>query len=383
MIKMIRKMMVEEWRKNSSLYRGRSFAAFPVLVFLFSFGWSFSSINFSLISVEMLEQALKALSVFLGLGVGSIGFSGRDTLRNTLGESNYLIYSSHTLPVSRRKLFAAFLAKDLIFYLGLMVLPLSLGLLAVTGAGSLVAAGTAVGLFVVSVFAGTILTLSSLSVPVYRTLSYSRLKKINPLSAKSILDVSRSSGGLAKILFSMGVLSFFYWTLVIYYPLAYIFLTNPLVSYGLMLGLLSLSIYNWLNRFDNIEEYLYLPVNSERLLESKETAYLLVAIPFSAGLVLVSSVFYDGALLLALASTVSMTVYNLGVARRLTGLSPNRKLFETGTFIKYVTLIGLFLVPLLFLSIYRLENVLRPILALEAVAFGAGIYHYVKYIEER
>jgi hypothetical protein len=383
MIKMIRKMMVEEWRKNSSLYRGRSFAAFPVLVFLFSFGWSFSSINFSLISVEMLEQALKALSVFLGLGVGSIGFSGRDTLRNTLGESNYLIYSSHTLPVSRRKLFAAFLAKDLIFYLGLMVLPLSLGLLAVTGAGSLVAAGTAVGLFVVSVFAGTILTLSSLSVPVYRTLSYSRLKKINPLSAKSILDVSRSSGGLAKILFSMGVLSFFYWTLVIYYPLAYIFLTNPLVSYGLMLGLLSLSIYNWLNRFDNIEEYLYLPVNSERLLESKETAYLLVAIPFSAGLVLVSSVFYDGALLLALASTVSMTVYNLGVARRLTGLSPNRKLFETETFIKYVTLIGLFLVPLLFLSIYRLENVLRPILALEAVAFGAGIYHYVKYIEER
>lgn len=383
MIKMIRKMMVEEWRKNSSLYRGRSFAAFPVLVFLFSFGWSFSSINFSLISVEMLEQALKALSVFLGLGVGSIGFSGRDTLRNTLGESNYLIYSSHTLPVSRRKLFAAFLAKDLIFYLGLMVLPLSLGLLAVTGAGSLVAAGTAVGLFVVSVFAGTILTLSSLSVPVYRTLSYSRLKKINPLSAKSILDVSRSSGGLAKILFSMGVLSFFYWTLVIYYPLAYIFLTNPLVSYGLMLGLLSLSIYNWLNRFDNIEEYLYLPVNSERLLESKETAYLLVAIPFSAGLVLVSSVFYDGALLVALASTVSMTVYNLGVARRLTGLSPNRKLFETETFIKYVTLIGLFLVPLLFLSIYRLENVLRPILALEAVAFGAGIYHYVKYIEER
>lgn len=383
MIKMIRKMMVEEWRKNSSLYRGRSFAAFPVLVFLFSFGWSLSSINFSLISVEMLEQALKALSVFLGLGVGSIGFSGRDTLRNTLGESNYLIYSSHTLPVSRRKLFAAFLAKDLIFYLGLMVLPLSLGLLAVTGAGSLVAAGTAVGLFVVSVFAGTVLTLSSLSVPVYRTLSYSRLKEINPLSAKSILDVSRSSGGLAKILFSMGVLSFFYWTLVIYYPLAYIFLTNPLVSYGLMLGLLSLSIYNWLNRFDNIEEYLYLPVNSERLLESKETAYLLVAIPFSAGLVLVSSVFYDGALLLALASTVSMTVYNLGVARRLTGLSPNRKLFETETFIKYVTLIGLFLVPLLFLSIYRLESVLRPILALEAVAFGAGIYHYVKYIEER
>jgi len=383
MIKMIRKMMVEEWRKNSSLYRGRSFAAFPVLVFLFSFGWSFSSINFSLISVEMLEQALKALSVFLGLGVGSIGFSGRDTLRNTLGESNYLIYSSHTLPVSRRKLFAAFLAKDLIFYLGLMVLPLSLGLLAVTGAGSLVAAGTAVGLFVVSVFAGTVLTLSSLSVPVYRTLSYSRLKKINPLSAKSILDVSRSSGGLAKILFSMGVLSFFYWTLVIYFPLAYIVLTNPLVSYGLMLGLLSLSIYNWLNRFDNIEEYLYLPVNSERLLESKETAYLLVAIPFSAGLVLVSSVFYDGALLVALASTVSMTVYNLGVARRLTGLSPNRKLFETETFIKYVTLIGLFLVPLLFLSIYRLENVLRPILALEAVAFGAGIYHYVKYIEKR
>lgn len=383
MIKMIRKMMVEEWRKNSSIYRGRSFAAFPVLVFLFSFGWSLSSINFSLISVEMLEQALKALSVFLGLGVGSIGFSGRDTLRNTLGESNYLIYSSHTLPVSRRKLFAAFLAKDLIFYLGLMVLPLSLGLLAVTGAGSLVAAGTAVGLFVVSVFAGTVLTLSSLSVPVYRTLSYSRLKKINPLSAKSILDVSRSSGGLAKILFSMGVLSFFYWTLVIYYPLAYIFLTNPLVSYGLMLGLLSLSIYNWLNRFDNIEEYLYLPVNSERLLESKETAYLLVAIPFSAGLVLVSSVFYDGALLVALASTVSMTVYNLGVARRLTGLSPNRKLFETETFIKYVTLIGLFLVPLLFLSIYRLESVLRPILALESVAFGAGIYHYVKYIEDR
>ncbi len=375
-------MMIEEWRKNSSLYNGRSFAAFPVLVFLFAFGWSFSSINFSLISVEMLEQALKALSIFLGLGVGSIGFSGRDTLRNTLGESNYLLYSSHTLPVSRKRLFAAFLVKDLVFYLGLMILPLSLGLVAATGTGSLASAGTAILLFVASVFAGTVLTLSSLSVPVYRTLSYRRLKEINPLSAKSILDVSRSSGGLAKILFSMGVLSFFYWTLVIYYPLAYIFLTNPLVSYGLMLGLLSLSIYNWLNRFDNIGEYLYLPVDRTRVLESKETAYLLVAVPFSAGLVLISSLFYEGALTIALASTVSMTVYNLGVARRLTGLSPNRKLFETKTFIKYVVLIGVFLVPLLFLSIYRLGSVLNAILALEAVAFGTGIYHYVRYITE-
>jgi hypothetical protein len=373
---MIRKMLKEEWRKNSALYRGRSFAAFPLMVFAFSFGWSWISLNYSLITAEMLENSLMALSFFLGLGVGSIGFSSRGAFKNVLGETNYLVFSSHTLPVSKKKLFAEFLVKDLLMYFFLMIIPLSLGLLIPAGFSSIGAVATSSGLFLAAVLLGTVLTLSSVSLPSTGFLDYAKLSRYGPLTGKSLLDVIRSSGGLVKILFSLGVLTLFYWTLVLYYPVASIFLRNPLLSYGVMIGLLNLSIYNWLNRFDSLEEYIYLPMDAGKLLEAKKQAYLLLGVPLSVLMVMVSSYFYSGQVFLASLSAVSMTVYNVAVAEKLTGLKPNEKLFQADIFIKYLLLLGVLLVPLLYLTVIYTPEKLSYLLAINSLGIIAGMYSF-------
>ena len=130
---MIKKMIREEWRKNSRLYRGRSFALFPVVVFIFSLSWNYLVVELSTISFEMIGNSMVALAGLMGVAVGLTGFSSRDAFENVLGDTNYLVFSSHTLPVSRKKLYAEFLLKDVFFYMFLILIPVSLGFLIPTG----------------------------------------------------------------------------------------------------------------------------------------------------------------------------------------------------------------------------------------------------------
>lgn len=377
---MILKIIKEEWRKNSTLYRGRSFAAFPVTIFAFAFLWNYMAVNYSTISINSIGTSLVVLSGFMGLAVGTIGFSSKGAFRNVLGKTNYLVYSSHTLPVSRKKLFAEFLVKDVFYYLVLVVIPVSLGFLIPTDFVIMSSFYDAIAVFMIGVLLSTALTLTSLSLPSIRVMNYSRLDFLTPIGARSVLDLFRSSGGILKVLFSLGLLTVFYWTLVIHFPMTGIFLNNPLLSYSVILGLLSLSVYNWLNRFDSMDEYGYLPEDIFSVVRSKEEAYLATAVPLSVLMVLISALIYPGEILLSVLTAICVTVYNMAVAVTVTGLKPNEKLFQADIFLKYLFGAGAIIVPLLYLSVIYSRFTAWIYLGVLFVAITGGlVVHWVKW----
>lgn len=371
---MIRKMIREEWRKNSRLYRGKSFAFFPVVIFLFALAWNYLVVELSTISFEMIGNSMVALAGLMGVAVGLSGFSSRDAFENVLGDTNYLVFSSHTLPVSKKKLYTEFLIKDVFFYMFLVLIPVSLGFLIPTGFSILPRILDGLALFFFGLIGSTLVSLSSLELPSLNILNYNRVSFLEPVAGKSILDVFRSSGGFLKIVFSLGILTFFYWVMVLNFPLAAIFLENPLLSFSVMLGMLNLSIYNWLNRFDSEETYRYLPLDGFSIAHSKEVSYLILGVPLSVMIVLVSYLIYPGNLGLSLLAAVSTTVYGMAVAVRVLGLEPNERLFHADIFLKYMLGMGALTVPLLYLSIIYNPEFLYHFLAVCGLGLTGGSF---------
>ena len=359
------------------MYKGRSFAAFPVMVFFFSFAWNWMATNYSTIPAQSLETFTLVLIAFIGLGVGAVGFSSRDAFRNILGRTNYLVFTSRTLPVSRKNLLTDFIIKDIIYYAFLILIPLIAGFTFGTGIFTqIIYLGPVI--FFLAIIISTVFTTSSLKIPVKRILNYSKLEKLTPVASKSIVDISRSSGGFFKIIFSIGILTAFYWTLVLYFPVTSIFLSNPLLSFSVILGLVGLTVYNWLNRFDEVEDYTHLPIDSEKILRSKKEAYLVTAIPLTVMTVLLSTVFYQDNILLSIKTVTSMTIYNMAVASYITGRKPNESLFHTDIFLKYLLGISILLVPQLYLSVAYTTQLLPWMLGIDLIALTAGLYSYRK-----
>lgn len=375
---MIKKMIREEWRKNSRLYRGRSFALFPVVVFIFSLSWNYLVVELSTISFEMIGNSMVALAGLMGVAVGLTGFSSRDAFENVLGDTNYLVFSSHTLPVSRKKLYAEFLLKDVFFYMFLILIPVSLGFLIPTGFTIVPRLFDGLGLFFFGLVGSTLISLSSVGLPSLGIMNYSRLSFLEPVAGKSIVDVFRSSGGFFKIIFSLGVLTFFYWVMVLNFPLAAIFLENPLLSFSVMLGLLNLSVYNWLNRFDSPGTYSYLPLDHFSIAHAKQVSYLVLAVPLSVLIILISYMVYPGNLVLSLLAAVSSTVYGMAVAIRVLGLEPNERLFHADIFLKYMLGIGALTVPLLYLSIIYRPAFLFHFMAVCGLGLTGGSFIMLK-----
>jgi len=374
---MLLKMIREEWRKNSAMYKGRSFAAFPVMVFFFSFAWNWTAINYSTIPIQSLETFTYMLIAFVGLGVGAVGFSSRDAFRNILGRTNYIVFTSRTLPVSSRKLLALFTLKDMIYYAFLVLVPLISGFVFGTGnITQIIYLGPL--LFLSAIILSTLFTSSSLKIPFKRILNYKKLERLEPVASKSVMDVSRSSGGFFKIIFSIGILTAFYWTLVLYFPVTSIFLSNPLLSFSVILGLVGLTVYNWLNRFDGVQDYTHLPVDSSKILKAKKEAYMYTALPLILFTVVLSMFFYADNILLSLFTATSMTVYNMAVAVHFTGLTPNESLFHTDIFLKYLIGLSVLLVPQLYLSVAYTVELLPWMLGINILALLIGLYSYRK-----
>ncbi len=365
-------MIKEEWRMHSTLYRGRSFAAFPFLVFLFSLTFTFATVRYSTLDISVLGSALKGIAAFLGLAVGSIGFSSRDAMKNVLGPTNFLAYSSRTLPVSETRLLFDFIVKDILYYIALFLLPVSLGVLIPTGTGLLPAALMVPFWFFGALAVSVLVARSSLKLSQGHLLSYRKLEFLSPLTSKSVLDVSRSSGGMIKVLFSTAILTGFYWFAVLHFPAASYFLQNPLLSFSAVIGLLNLSVYNWLNRFDSPEDYMYLPLGNLDLLDAKKQAYLVIAVPLAVTLVLLSYLVYPSMLLLSLLTAVSTTLYTLAIASWLTGLNPNRKLFSSKVFLKYLAANSVVVVPLLVMSVMYTRGLFLAYISV--IAFAVTVY---------
>ena len=367
-------MLKEEWRMHSEIFHGSSFATFPLVILLISLTGSYALIELSTLGLNALANIIGFLGVFMGLSVGAIGFWSKDAMENVLGPYNLLIYSSRTLPVSKAKLLGSFFVMDTIYYTAFFLLPLSAGVLLVSGLAALTGIGMLFGGFVAGLLLSLLVSSLSAQIPNYRT-SYG--DRTDPLTEKTIIDVMRSTGGIMKVVFSLTILTGFYWALVIYFPFASRFLQNPVISFGVLIGTVSLTVYNWINRFDQAEEYLYLPVNAEMLLKSKQKAFIIVSFPltlmFLAGAFLIYPVSIIEAVL-AVAASISTQIYTVGLGSFLTGLRPNYRLFDSKVFVKYLIGNSIFVLPLLMISLFIDNGLYSYFVALLVITAGSGIF---------
>lgn len=375
---LVKRMIKEEWRMHSTLYKGRSFAFFPILVLLFTFIFAYATAEYSTLGAEPVGTALVVLAVFLGLGIGNLNYSGRDAWKNVLGDTSYLVYSSRTLPMSRTKILAQLVVKELIYYTVLFLLPVAVGGLAGTGFQIISSVAMMIPAFLGGIVGGLVLARFSIGGPSLNFFSYGRLEGLEPVADRSLMDVLRSSGGFFKIVFSLGILTAFYWYVVLYFPMTQVLLNNPLISYSVMIGLLNLSVYNWVNRFDGLEDYLHLPLSKRKILSGKEEAYIAITVPTTFLLISVSMWFYPEHYILSLATGLAMTLYNLAIAIYTTGLEPNEKMFDTKIFLKYMILENLVAGPLLALSIIytpALQNIYIGVLAFAVISSITYLYY--------
>ncbi len=129
---LFRTLWLEEWRLHTSLFGGRRFYAFPLVI----------AALVSLGSLALLETGYSSASILLGVHLtvlafgfysGTAAFAGSDMLENVFGDLSLLLGSGHTLPLSERRLLGHFLCKDALFYAITIVFPLSLVVVALEG----------------------------------------------------------------------------------------------------------------------------------------------------------------------------------------------------------------------------------------------------------
>lgn len=167
------------------------------------------------------------------------------------------------------------------------------------------------------------------------------------LVTKFVLDIKRSSGGFTKLLFSVGVILAVFIFMVDQLFFAQGFLEAAALSFALILSIAAVSVYNWINRFDDPGRYSSLPVDTEDVFLAKYITFFLLAVPINLAYLLGASYLYgSGGLLTGLVVLVPLMLYVLGVTAYLTGLDPNQMLMNGTYFLLYTGAIGIIFVPL-------------------------------------
>jgi len=206
---------------------------------------------------------------------------------------------------------------------------------------------------------------------------YGRLQKtVGSYAARTLLDVSRSSGSVWKVGFSLGVL--FGVTALLLDQLAIATTLDPSggIAFGTLLGLGTFTTYNWVTQTDDPREYLRYPDRLSALYAGKLLAFFALSTPFAVLYLAAAAVWYPLTdLLVGLVVFPLLSLYVFGVTAYLTGLSANELLFDTALFALYGVCLAVVAVPLL---VAALAHGTAPALAtgvavgLAAVAGGIG-----------
>src|SRR2546422_7070425 len=126
---LLRLMLKEEFRVRASYSGQTMFVSFPFIITMFSLSIAVTSGR--LFAYTPLPDAILLLhvSVFLsGLSVGAFGFLGRQYLERTTGTRNYLVAMPGILPMRFRRTFLGMLLRAAIFYMVLLLVPATVGL---------------------------------------------------------------------------------------------------------------------------------------------------------------------------------------------------------------------------------------------------------------
>ena len=124
-------MLKEELRTHTTYSGRRRFFTFPIMVFIFSLIFSLSLQRLMQgTTIEQLALVAQGGAFIYGIGVGSFGFMGRQYVERGYGAKNYLVAMPTLLPITYRKTFLGLYLRDSIFYISLVLLPATFGLMA-------------------------------------------------------------------------------------------------------------------------------------------------------------------------------------------------------------------------------------------------------------
>lgn len=182
---------------------------------------------------------------------------------------------------------------------------------------------------------------------------YQTLRRLGDgVTARSILEVHRSSGSLWKVAFSLGIL--YAVAVLLLQRLATATALDPAagIAFGTLLGLGTFTTYNWVTQFDDKREYLRYPVSYRAIFRGKRRAFFVLSVPIGLGYLAVGWFWYPTSdLLLGVFVFPLVSTYVYGVTVYLTGLSPNELLFDTALFALYGVALAAIAVPLLVASL--------------------------------
>lgn len=169
------------------------------------------------------------------------------------------------------------------------------------------------------------------------------------LVTKTLLDLQRSTGGLAKPFVSTALLAALGWFLLGVVERVAGIAPDPGVFFGTLLGLGAFTTYNWLTQFDRVEEYRALPLTVGDVFRAKRRAFALVGTPAALLAYLLALALVDVQPVGALAGGVllgGLSVYFYGVTTLVAGFEPNEHLFDTVRFVAFTAGVALPAVPL-------------------------------------
>lgn len=416
---LFRRMLVEEFRMHTSLFGTARFLVFPLFVAVVVTGGTWL-LGLTGTAMETVVAGIHLLVFFFGLQVGTAGLVGRDAMRDVLGDMTLLVFSARTLPLSRRRLLAVFLLKDLVYYFVFFLTPIVAGFVPLVVVGELPAArlgllwATVTGTFALG--AATSLTLAGVAsrsraavflvlgaivaaivlVPdelvsltpygtyleptapgvaggfaplvvllvvgplvfepttsrTVRRIESDRFTQLRSLgdatTGRSLLEVTRSSGSLWKVAFSLGVLFAVAALLLNRVAVATRIDPSAGIAFGTLLGLGTFTTYNWVTQFDDPREYLRYPVGMDVVFRGKRRAFFALSIPTGLIYLALAAIWYPPLDLLAGVVVFPLvSVYVFGLTAYLTGLSANELLFDTSLFALYGGGLALVATPLL------------------------------------
>ncbi|MBN2142878.1 hypothetical protein JW711_06125 [Candidatus Woesearchaeota archaeon] len=132
-IELFRAMVLEEWRIHSTIFGNVRFALFPLIVVAGSFLACLSSLILDVMfSRSSMILFVHYLFFFFGANIGAFGMIGRESMNRRFGQASLVAYSSKSLPVGEREIFSGIVAKDIIYYFIMWIVPIVLGFVLAT-----------------------------------------------------------------------------------------------------------------------------------------------------------------------------------------------------------------------------------------------------------
>ena len=205
---------------------------------------------------------------------------------------------------------------------------------------------------------------------------YRALPGTNPLVAKTLVDLVRSSGGLFKPVVSIAILLGVVAFLVT--VVREITTIEPAlgVFYGSVLGLSAFTTYNWLTQFDAVESYGAYPVTVEAVFRAKQLAFFLVGLPTMAGAYLLVMAWLGPPVLDAVTGfvlRVGLALYYYGLTVYVAGVDPNEFRFDAVRGVGFTVGVACLLLPTLVVGFVVVPLTATVAAALLATGLVAGL----------